>query len=86
MYVFIIMRCVIVNDSQQDTAAFRLRLPRTKLYKCFILSMIFASIFMRKASIAFLSNNNVFLYIFKKHCNWLLKALILVGKNIAIAR
>jgi len=35
MYVFIIMRCVIVNDSQQDTAAFRLRLPRTKLYKCF---------------------------------------------------
>ena len=84
--VFIIMRCVIVNDSQQDTAAFRLRLPRTKLYKCFILSMIFASILMRKASIAFLSNNNVFLYIFKKHCNWLLKALILVGKNIAIAR
>ncbi|GEM_PF-622074 len=86
MYVFIIMRCVIVNDSQQDTAAFRLRLPRTKLYKCFILSMIFASILMRKASIAFLSNNNVFLYIFKKHCNWLLKALILVGKNIAIVR
>ena len=84
--VFIIMRCVIVNDSQQDTAAFRLRLPRTKLYKCFILSMIFASILMRKASIAFLSNNNVFLYIFKKHCNWLLKALILVGKNIAIVR
>ena len=86
MYVFIIMRCVIVNDSQQDTAAFRLRLPRTKLYKCFILSMIFASILMRKASIAFLSNNNVFLYIFKKHCNWLLKALVLVGKNIAIVR
>lgn len=86
MYVFIIMCCVIVNDSQQDTAAFRLRLPRTKLYKCFILSMIFASILMRKASIAFLSNNNVFLYIFKKHCNWLLKALILVGKNIAIVR
>ena len=80
------MRCVIVSDSQKDTIAFRLRLPRTKLYKCFILSMIFASIFMRKASIAFLSNNNVFLYIFKKHCNWLLKALILVGKNIAIAR
>ena len=80
------MCCVIVNDSQQDTAAFRLRLPRTKLYKCFILSMIFASILMRKASIAFLSNNNVFLYIFKKHCNWLLKALILVGKNIAIVR
>jgi len=48
--------------------------------------MIFASILMRKASIAFLSNNNVFLYIFKKHCNWLLKALILVGKNIAIVR
>lgn len=86
MYVFIIMRCVIVNDSQQDTAAFRLRLPRTKLYKCFILSMIFASILMRKASIAFLSNNNVFLYIFKKHCNWVPKALILVGKNIAIVR
>lgn len=63
------MRCVIVSDSQKDTIAFRLRLPRTKLYKCFILSMIFASIFMRKASIAFLSNNNVFLYIFKKHCN-----------------
>lgn len=59
------MRCIIVNDSQQDTAAFRLRLPRTKLYKCFILSMIFASILMRKVSIAFLSNNNVFLYIFK---------------------
>lgn len=86
MYVFIIMRCVIVNDSQQDTAAFRLRLPRTKLYKCFILSMIFASILMRKASIAFLSNNDVFLYIFKKHCNWVPKALILVGKNIAIVR
>ena len=48
MYVFIIMRCVIVNDSQQDTTAFRLRLPRTKLYKCFILSMIFVSILMRK--------------------------------------
>ena len=86
MYVFIIMRCVIVNDSQQDTAAFRLRLPRTKLYKCFILSMIFASILMRKASIAFLSNNDVFLYIFKKHCNWVPKALILVGENIAITR
>ena len=81
-----IMRCIIVSDSQQDTIAFRLRLPRTKLYKCFILSMIFVSILMRKTSIAFLSNNNVFLYVFKKHCNWELKALILVGKNIAIAR
>ena len=80
------MRCIIVSDSQKDTIAFRLRLPRTKLYKCFILSMIFASILMRKASIAFLSNNNVFLYVFKKHCNWVLKALILVGKNIAIVR
>lgn len=48
--------------------------------------MIFASILMRKASIAFLSNNHVFLYFFKKHCNWVLKALILVGKNIAIVR
>ena len=80
------MRCVIVNDSQQDTAAFRLRLPRTKLYKCFILSMIFFSILMRKTSKAFLSNNNVFPYVFKKHCNWVPKALILVGKNIAIVR
>ena len=80
------MRCIIVNDSQQDTAAFRLRLPRTKLYKCFILSMIFFSILMRKTSKAFLSNNNVFLYVFKKHCNWVPKALILVGKNIAIVR
>ena len=80
------MRCVIVNDSQQDTAAFRLRLPRTKLYKCFILSMIFFSILMRKTSKAFLSNNNVFLYVFKKHCNWVPKALILVGKNIAVVR
>ena len=43
-----IMRCIIVSDSQQDTTAFRLRLPRTKLYKCFILSMIFVSILMRK--------------------------------------
>ena len=48
--------------------------------------MIFVSILMRKTSIAFLNNNDVFLYIFKKHCNWLLKALILVGKNIAIVR
>lgn len=48
--------------------------------------MIFFSILMRKTSKAFLSNNNVFLYVFKKHCNWLLKALILVGKNIAIVR
>ena len=80
------MRCIIVSDSQKDTIAFRLRLPRTKLYKCVILSMSFASILMRKASIAFLSNNNVFLYVFKKHCNWVLKALILVGKNIAIVR
>ena len=86
MYVFIIMRCVIVNDSQQDTAAFRLRLPRTKLYKCFILSMIYVSILMRKTSKAFLNNNHVFLYVFKKHCNWVPKALILVGKNIAIVR
>ena len=80
------MRSIIVCDSQQYTTAFRLRLLRTKLYKCFILSMIFVSILMRKTSIAFLSNNNVFLYVFKKHCNWELKALILVGKNIAIAR
>lgn len=80
------MRCVIVNDSQQDTAAFRLRLPRTKLYKCFILSMIYVSILMRKTSKAFLNNNHVFLYVFKKHCNWVPKALILVGKNIAIVR
>lgn len=86
MYVFIIMRCIIVSDSQQDTAAFRLRLPRTKLYKCFILSMIYVSILMRKTSKAFLNNNHVFLYVFKKHCNWVPKALILVGKNIAIVR
>lgn len=81
-----IMRCIIVSDSQQDTTAFRLRLPQTKLYKCFILSMIFFSILIRKTSIAFLSNNDDFLYIFLKHCIWVLKALILVGKNIAIAR
>ncbi len=86
MKVFIIMRCIIVRDSQKDTIVFRLRLPRTKLYKCFILSMIFFSILMRKTSKAFLNNNHVFLYIFKKHCNWVPKALILVGKNIAIVR
>ena len=80
------MRCIIVSDSQQDTTAFRLRLPRTKLYKCFILSMIYVSILMRKTSKAFLNNNHVFLYVFKKHCNWVPKALILVGKNIAIVR
>ena len=80
------MRRVLIIDSQKDTISFRLRLARTKLYKCFILSMIFISILMRKTSIAFLSNNDDFLYFFKKHCNWVLKALILVGKNIAIAR
>ena len=80
------MRCIIVSDSQQDTTAFRLRLPQTKLYKCFTLSMIFFSILIRKTLKAFLSNNNVFLYVFKKHCNWVPKALILVGKNIAIVR
>lgn len=80
------MCCVLVIDSQKDTTAFRLRLPRTKLYKCFILSMIFVSILMRKTSIAFLSNSDDFLYFFKKYCNWVLKALILVGKNIAITR
>ena len=46
----------------------------------------FLSILMRKTSIAFLNNNDDFLDIFLKHCNWVLKALILVGKNIAIAR
>ena len=55
---------VLVIDSQKDTIAFRLRLPQTKLYKCFILSMIFVSILMRKTSIAFLNNNDDFLYIF----------------------
>ena len=80
------MRCVLIIDSQKDTISFRLRLARTKLYKCFILSMIFVSILMRKTSIAFLSNNDDFLYIFKKHFKWVLEVLILVGKNIAIAR
>lgn len=55
------MRCVLIIDSQKDTISFRLRLARTKLYKCFILSMIFISILMRKTSIAFLSNNDDFL-------------------------
>ena len=55
------MCCVLVIDSQKDTTAFRLRLPQTKLYKCFILSMIFISILMRKTSIAFLNNNDDFL-------------------------
>ena len=81
------MCCVLIIDSPKDTTTFKLRLPQTKLYKCFILSMIFVrSILMRKTSIAFLSNNDDFLYFFKKHCNWVPKALILVGKNIAIAR
>ena len=44
------MFCVLVIDSQKDTTVFRLRLPQTKLYKCFILSMIFVSILMRKTA------------------------------------
>ena len=55
------MRCVLIIDSQKDTISFRLRLARTKLYKSFILSMIFISILMRKTSIAFLNNNDDFL-------------------------